>query len=87
MMSGLSSNPLTHQQINRQDNSRKKGGRKMTDNMLFLWDNMTELGIATDEELRLACALCGTTEETLKRVLYIRTGYRNIEQILEEEEE
>ena len=57
----------------------------MTDNMLFLWDNMTELGIATNEELRLACALCGTTEETLKSVLYIRTGYRNIEQILEEE--
>ena len=57
----------------------------MTDNILFLWDNMTELGIATDEELRLACALCGTTEETLKRVLYIKTGYRSIEQILEEE--
>lgn len=58
----------------------------MTDNILFLWDNMTELGIATNEELGLACALCGTTEETLKRVLYIKTGYRSIEQILEEEE-
>ena len=58
----------------------------MTDNMLFLWDNMTELGIATDEELNLACALCGITEETLKRVLYIRTGYRSLEQMWEEEE-
>ncbi len=58
----------------------------MTDNMLFLWDNMTELGIATSEELSLACALCGTTEETLKRVLYIRTGYRSLEQMWEEEE-
>ena len=57
----------------------------MTDNMLFLWDNMTELGIATNEELGLACALCGTTEETLKSVLYIRTGYRSSEQLLEEE--
>lgn len=57
----------------------------MTDNILFLWDNMTELGIATNEELGLACALCGTTEETLKSVLYIRTGYRSIEQLLEEE--
>ena len=57
----------------------------MTDNMLFLWDNMTELGIATNEELGLACALCGTTEETLKSVLYIRAGYRSIEQLLEEE--
>lgn len=58
----------------------------MTDNMLFLWDNMTELGIATDEELNLACALCGITEETLKRVLYIKTGYRSLEQMWEEEE-
>ena len=58
----------------------------MTDNMLFLWDNMTELGIATNEELGLACALCGTTEETLKSVLYIRTGYRSLEQMWEEEE-
>ena len=57
----------------------------MTDNILFLWDNMTELGIATNEELSLACALCGTTEETLKSVLYIRTGYRSIEQMWEEE--
>ena len=58
----------------------------MTDNMLFLWDNITELGIATNEELGLACALCGTTEETLKSVLYIRTGYRSLEQMWEEEE-
>ena len=58
----------------------------MTDNMLFLWDNMTELGIATDEELNLACALCGITEETLKKVLYIKTGYRSLEQMWEEEE-
>ena len=40
----------------------------MTDNILFLWDNMTELGIATNEELGLACALCGTTEETQKNL-------------------
>ena len=50
------------------------------------WDTMVELGIATDEELGLATALCGTTKETMQRVLYIRTGYRTLEQMTEEEE-
>lgn len=64
----------------------KKGVFKMTDNVMYIWDNLTDLGIATDEELGLAVALCGTTEETLNRVLYIRTGYRSLEQMFEEEE-
>lgn len=50
------------------------------------WDIMVELGIATNEELGLAVALCGTTKETMQRVLYIRTGYRTLEQMTEEEE-
>lgn len=57
------------------------------DNMIYIWDMITELEIATSEELGLACALCGSTEETLNRVIYIRTGYRTIEQILNEDEE
>lgn len=59
----------------------------MTDNIIFIWDNLVDLGIATNEELGLACALCGTTEDTLNRILYIRTGYRSLEQMWEEEEE
>lgn len=51
----------------------------------YIWDTMVELGIATNEELGLAVALCGTTEQTLNRVLFIRTGYRSIEQMLDEE--
>ena len=51
------------------------------------WDTMVELGIATNEELGFAVALCGTTKETMQRVLYIRTGYRTLEQMTEEEEE
>lgn len=50
------------------------------------WDTMVKLGIATNEELGLAVALCGTTKETMQRVLYIRTGYRTLEQMTEEEE-
>lgn len=52
-----------------------------------LWDYMEEMEIATREEIGLATALCGNTLETLERVLYIKTGYRNLEQIKEEEEE
>lgn len=50
------------------------------------WDTMVELSIATNEELGLAVALCGRTKETMQRVLYIRTGYRTLEQMTEEEE-
>lgn len=59
----------------------------MTDKELYIWEEMVELGVAADEEIGLACALCGTTEETLNRVLYIRTGYRSLEQMREEEDE
>ena len=50
-----------------------------------LWKQMVERGICTDEELGLATALCGTNIHTLESVLYIRTGYRSIEQMLEDE--
>lgn len=59
----------------------------MADNVMWIWDNLTDLGIATDEEIGLAVALCGTSEETLNRILYIRTGYRTIEQMFEDAEE
>ena len=59
----------------------------MTETMNKLWDTMVELGIATNEELGLAVVLCGNTQHTLERVLYIRTGYRNLEQIEKEEKE
>lgn len=62
----------------------------MTTEMEYYWDEMTELGIATSEELGLATALCGCSIETLESVLFIRTGYRTFEQMHEdlyEEEE
>lgn len=58
----------------------------MTKEMEMMWDEMVELGIATDGELGLAVALCGCSIETLNRVLYIRTGYRSLEQMDEEKE-
>ena len=57
------------------------------DDVMRMWDTMVELGIATNEEIGLAVALCGRTIQTLESVLYIRTGYRSIEQMLEEDED
>lgn len=57
----------------------------MTETMNNAWDTMVALGVATNEELGLAVALCGNTIETLNQVLYIRTGYRSLEQMEEEE--
>ena len=56
----------------------------MTNKELQTWETMVELGICTDEELGLATALCGTNIHTLESVLYIRTGYRSLEQFMEE---
>lgn len=53
-------------------------------NMDGLWDVMIEYGIATEEELQLITSINGYNEEALNSVLYVRTGYRNIEQFIEE---
>lgn len=60
----------------------------MTTAEMILYDMMVECGIATPEELNLArCLVSGTWEEVLNQVLYIRTGYRTWEQLIESEEE
>lgn len=55
--------------------------------MYELWDAMVEMGIATDEEIGLVTAINGTNLQTLEMILYVRTGYRNLAQLLEEDEE
>ena len=49
-----------------------------------LWDWLVDMGIATDEELKLITGINGLTIETLNDVLYYRTGYRDREQMEEE---
>ena len=59
----------------------------MTTEEMVMYDMMVELGIATSEELNLARDLVsGSWKEILTQVLDIRTGYKSIEDILEEEE-
>ena len=51
---------------------------------LELWDTIIEHGIATEEELELVTAINGFHDDALNDVIYVRTGYRNIEQLLED---
>ena len=57
------------------------------DKFIAMWEEMVELGFVTDEELGLATALCGRSVQTLESVLYIRTGYRSLDQLYAEGEE
>ena len=53
-----------------------------------IWDTIVyEYGIATEEELSLVTAIDGYNEDTLNNVIYARTGYNDIYQLLEEEQE
>ena len=64
---------------------RKKGGYNMntTDE---IYDYLIDYGIAPEKEISLVCSINGTNEDSLNSILYSRTGYRDIEQIKEEEE-
>ena len=46
-----------------------------------IWDYITENYIATEDELILITSINGMNEDSLNAVLYVRTGYRSIEQI------
>ena len=60
----------------------------MTEKEVYLYDMLVELNIATEEELNLAFNITDMCLfDTLNRVLYASTGYRSLEQYLEEEEE
>jgi len=60
----------------------------MTTDEMILYDQLVDMGIATTDELNLARNLMdGTWMEVLERVLYVRTGYRSIEQMFEAEDE
>ena len=47
------------------------------------WLYLVEAGIATEAELRLVTYILGYSVKTLDKVLFVRTGYRSIEQLIE----
>lgn len=60
----------------------------MTQEEMFLYDYMVETEIATADELNLArCLISGSWIDVLSSVLYIRTGFRTLEQVLLDGEE
>lgn len=55
--------------------------------MFELWDYLTMLGIATDDEIGVAIHFGGRSLETLENLLFYKTGYRTLEQLQGEDEE
>lgn len=56
----------------------------MTDRESWMYDYVVESGIATSRELSLAFNLVdGGWEEVINRVVYIRKGYRTLDQYIE----
>ena len=48
-----------------------------------IWDYLVENMIATEEELQLITSINGMNEESLNAVLFCRTAYRSVEQIID----
>lgn len=60
----------------------------MTTEEMIMYDQLVDMGIATVDELNLARNLmAGEWMEVLNAVLFIRTGYRTMAQMMEAEEE
>ena len=60
----------------------------MTTEEMIMYDQLVDMGIATTDELNLARNLMsGEWMEVLNAVLFVRTGYRSMEQMLEAEDE
>ena len=49
-----------------------------------VWDLLNEYGVATQEELELVTCINGYNIDTLNDVVYARTGFRNLDQLMEE---
>ena len=58
---------------------------KMQEKISKKWDWLLDTGIATEKELQLVTDINGYSVETLNDVLYARTGYRDQEQLEDEE--
>jgi hypothetical protein len=52
-----------------------------------IYDYLRMYGIATEKEIMLVTKINGFSVETMNDILYVRTGYRSIEQIEDEEDE
>lgn len=53
----------------------------MNRNIESVWELLVDMEIATDEELQLVTSINGYNIDTLNDVIYVRTGYHDIEQL------
>lgn len=60
----------------------------MTTEDMILYDMVVDMGIATAEEINLCFSIAGGPwEELLNNIIFVRTGYRDMEQLYEAEGE
>ena len=52
-----------------------------------LYDYLMDCEIATEKEISLVCSINGTNLDSLESILYSRTGYHDLEQIREMDED
>ena len=58
----------------------------MTTKEMIMYDQIVDMGIATAEEINLCHSVAGGNwTDLLNDIVYARTGYNTLEQILEEE--
>jgi len=48
------------------------------------WDYLVENGIVLEETLKIITSINGYNQETINDVIYTATGYRDIEQLINE---
>ena len=53
----------------------------MSRNIESVWTLLVDMGVATDEELQLVTSINGYNIDTLNDIIYVRTGYHDMEQL------
>lgn len=49
-----------------------------------IWQYLIDSGIANEEELELVTDVAGYSVKTMEAVIYAKTGYNDLEQLMEE---
>ena len=59
--------------------------RKQTMSFDDMWDCLIKMVGISEETLNIVCAIDGNNPNTLEAVLYATTGYRNFDQLIEQD--
>ena len=51
------------------------------------YDYIVDNQIATESEIALVCSINGTSKESLNDIIYSKTGYRSVDQLIEMNDE